>query len=314
MATTRIECPECGAGLKSPSGFTAGESVECPKCETTFTVEEPEAQRPVKSKKPVRAVASRAADNDDDEIDDKPRKKKKKREEDDEDEDDKRSYKTSPMRFVILGVLVVVMIVLGVLLFRKKQAEKEEAKTNDDPPANVGGPPANLQGPGAGGNLPRPIPPVPLGGPAKGPTIGVLNPGGPGPIGGPGGIRPVQPGLGGVEPAPGRVGDFGGPAPAFGSIEGKQIVTTLCDKLLGSWEGIAPDGSTHKVTYQAGQYTHEVSGGKGSSKGAWLATGLIGSKGLKLNRTGTTIRVVFEDDELIHDTATPGESVVLRKK
>ena len=124
----------------------------------------------------------------------------------------------------------------------------------------------------------------------------------------------MQPGLGGVEPAPGRVGDFGGPAPAFGSIEGKQIVTTLSAKLLGTWEGIAPDGSTHKVTYQAGQYTHEVSGGKGSSKGAWLATGLIGSKGLKLNRTGTTIRVVFEDDELIHDTATPGESVVLRKK
>lgn len=314
MATTRIECPECGAGLKSPSGFTAGESVECPKCETTFTVEEPEAQRPVKSKKPVRALASRAADDDDDEIDDKPRKKKKKREEDDEDEEDKRSYKTSPMRFVILGVLVVVMIVLGVLLFRKKQAEKEEAKTNEDPPANVVGPPANPQGPGAGGNLPRLVPSGPLGGPAKGPTIGVLNPGGPGPIGGPGGIRPVQPGLGGVEPAPGGGGLFGG-SPAFGTIEGKQIVATLSAKLLGTWEGIAPDGSTHKVTYQAsGQYTHDVSGGKGSSKGAWLATGLIGSKGLKLNRTGTTTRVVFEDDELIHDTATPGESVVLRKK
>ena len=131
MPLPRVVCPECGAGLKSPTGFNPGQTVNCPKCETPFTVEEPQAAAPVTAKKPVRAVA---ALDDDDEDDDRPRKKRRR---DDDDDDRPRKgkkkaggYKNSPLRFVVLGVLLVALGVMVYLLVLKK---KKESDTNADP-------------------------------------------------------------------------------------------------------------------------------------------------------------------------------------
>ena len=87
----------------------------------------------------------------------------------------------------------------------------------------------------------------------------------------------------------------------------------LGKKILGTWEGTTRDGTVHKVTYQAsGQFTHDVNGK--TTSGTWLATGLVGTKVLKITRGSATLKIAFEGDELLHDTGMPGESVVLRKK
>ena len=145
MPLNRIECPSCGAGLKSTAGFAVGQKIRCPKCQVPFAVEEPAdaaddvapppppkpAARPpaAPAKKPVKAVAAVADDNDDE--DDRPRKKKRPAR-DDEDDDRPRKkkkggYKTSPVRFLILGVLLVALGVLGYMLYDKKQKEKADA-------------------------------------------------------------------------------------------------------------------------------------------------------------------------------------------
>jgi len=292
---TRIECPECGAGLKSPSGFEEGQAVECPKCETSFTVEEP------------RKVAKAASRLDDD--DDRPRKKKRRGDE------SERSYKSSPMRFAILGVLVVVMIVLGVMLVLKKQKEKEDANnsghdesSNND---NSGSRPP-VQGPPIAGPGVNMGPPPGIGGKAPFPP-----PGG-GKFPNPGGKQPNIPGPGNVQPPPKSGGGnlpfpdiFGG---AMTPAESAKIQAALTNKLLGTWEGTDPDGGKHTVTYQAAAFTHEVTGGKSKpSNGTWRVVALVGTKGLKLNLGNENAKVVFEDDELIHDIGG-GQTVVLRKK
>lgn len=286
MSLARIVCPECGAGLKSGSGFSVGETVNCPKCESAFTVEDPDDDdRP--AKKPARAVASRAADED---ADDTPRKKKRRR--DDDDEDDGRgkngSYKSSPLRYAILGVLVVVMLVLGVMLYQKKKKEREAAKAPnpDDTPAAL--PP------------PGPLTVRPMG-----------NPNDPRPV--------VKPGFSkGNQFRPKTAGGVGFDTLGLGGggVDLQKVRAELTQKLVANWEGTAPDGSVHKVQYRAdGQYTHTVEGpGASMTGGNYQVTGLVGTKGLKLNRGGRPATVVFEDDELIHDTGTPGQSVVLRKK
>ena len=161
MALLKIKCPECNAGLKSPTGFTVGQTVCCPKCETYFAVEEPEEEeeapkksapaakgKPAPAKKPVKAaVAEDLPDEDEEEEEEEaPKKKKKKKKKRDDDDDEERSYKNSPLRFVILGILIIVMLVLGYMLYEKKQ---NEAKQSD-----------------AGGSRERPlsrvIPPIPL--------------------------------------------------------------------------------------------------------------------------------------------------------
>lgn len=125
MAPTRIACPQCVATLKSPSGFTEGDSICCPKCETWFTVEDPTEERgeaeDTPRKKRVRVVA-------DDEGDDyQPKKKQKKKKK------ASQSYKNSPFRYAVLGVLVIAMLVLGVFLILKKTREaKEQARANAD--------------------------------------------------------------------------------------------------------------------------------------------------------------------------------------
>jgi len=302
VGINRIKCPECGAGLKSSSGFTAGQSVACPKCETYFAVELPEEaeteeeeeERPAK-KKTAKAVATR---DDDDEDDEKPKKKKKKKSRDD-DEDDERSYKNSPARFIILGVLVVVMVVLGIFLILKWQREKQDTTAKGDPPANPSGPPPGGPNPGQ----PRIIAPGPGG--AKGPTI---PPGGKGPNFPPNQGFPPPP-VGGPDPLGGILGG----TPAAGTAENIRLMDELGKKMIGTWEGTAPDGAVHKVTYQAsGQFTHDVNGK--ATSGTWQPAGLVGTKVLKISRGTATLKIAFEGDELLHDTGKPGETVVLRKK
>jgi DNA-directed RNA polymerase subunit M/transcription elongation factor TFIIS len=131
VAIERATCPECRTTLKStkPTGFVLGEALECPKCGTYFAAEATATAKPV--------VKPRAIEDDDE--DERPRKKKARVVEDDEDEDEpprkkgkkakkhdgERSYKSSPIRFIVLGVLVVIMLVLAFFLYQKWQREKE---------------------------------------------------------------------------------------------------------------------------------------------------------------------------------------------
>ena len=299
MAIMRIECPECGAGLKSPTGFAAGQSVACPKCETYFTVEEPEEERPAKSKKAVKAVSSR--DDDDDEEDEKPRKKKKKSRDDDDDDDEGggKSYKTSPLRFIVLGILVVIMAVLGIMLVVRKMDEKKQNEGANAGSNEEGAGPPEGQVPVIR-NLGAGVPKLPMIIPNMG------------------GVQPLPPVLAppppaGIDPIAGLFGQ----SPRAGTDESVKLLERHRKKLLGMWEGTAADGALHKIVYQDnGQFTHEISGGgKGStSAGTWNIMGLVGTRGVKINRGTVKLKVVFEGDELLHDTATPGETVVLKKK
>jgi uncharacterized Zn finger protein (UPF0148 family) len=306
VALNRIQCPECGAGLKSASGFTAGESVECPKCETYFTVELPDEDeddvRPAKKK--AKAVATRSHDDDDDE-DEKPRKKKKKKSSRDDDDDD-RSYKNSPVRYVILGILVVVMVVLGIMLVMKMQREKADpgptANSDNTPPRTDGQPRIDGQPQVPNGIQPKMPNPGQPGNPAlpMNPRF-PMNPN-----------LPKNPGFPNPQPNPDDMGGLFGTPPSAGSAESIRIMDALSKKLTGAWEGTAPNGEVHKVTYQAsGQFTHDVNGKP--TNGTWQATGLVGTKVLKITRGGKVLRMAFEGDDLLHDTGT-GESVVLKKK
>lgn len=135
MPIQRITCPECGAGLRSPGeGFTVGQVVQCPKCETQFEVEQPvsvktAALSPSKTRALSKKTAKLAARDDDDDV---PRKKKPKKKKRDDDEEDW-SYKNSWIRYAVLGVLLVILVVLGYFLWKKKQKEKED--TAAPPPA-----------------------------------------------------------------------------------------------------------------------------------------------------------------------------------
>lgn len=314
MAVMRIECPECGAGLKSPTGFAAGQTVSCPKCETSFTVEAPAYEEvddeAAPLKKPVKAVASRVDDDDDD--DEKPRKKKKKKSHDDDDDEDGggKSYKNSPLRFIVLGVLVLIMIGLGIALYVKKMGEREEAKApNEDPPATGQPGGGGNFPPGGGGNF-QPPPFKDVAGP------GIVNPKG-GIVPKKGGIQPPPPpppppNPGGGDPIAGLFGQ----SPRAGTDESVKLLEMHRKKLLGMWEGKV-DGSLHKISYQdSGQFTHEISGGGKDSKsaGSWNLGGLVGTRGVRIYRGTVRLNAVFEGDELLHDTTTPGETVVLKKK
>lgn len=130
MAILRVTCPECDAALTSKTGFTAGKEITCPRCDAEFEVTAPK----VASAKPV-AKKSSAVDDDEN---DRPQKRKRSREEDEDDEDDRPrkrkkgsgGYKTSPLRFVVLGILVLVMLGLGVALIMKMMKDREDAKAD----------------------------------------------------------------------------------------------------------------------------------------------------------------------------------------
>ena len=134
MTLNRIACPECGAGLKSSTGFTPGQAVSCPKCETEFTVEE-------HAETELSAVATGG--------------QSKKKQSDTE----PWSYKNSWLRYAVLGVLVVVLGALGYMLYDKRtkdRAQNNNSSNPDDDAVSTAEP--RLVGPGpAGGFVPRPV-------------------------------------------------------------------------------------------------------------------------------------------------------------
>lgn len=114
MALNKIACPECGAGLKSATGFQVGQAIRCPKCKEQFDVEAPaDDEEEVEARKPSRKPVRAAVDDDDegdDEEDERPKKKKKKKKRRDDDED-----APSKMAFYIrLGVLLLILIGLAI--------------------------------------------------------------------------------------------------------------------------------------------------------------------------------------------------------
>lgn len=122
MSIPQAVCPDCSAKLSSKAGFTAGQKIKCPKCDTVFAVpapkkkpvvlDEDEDERPAPKKKAVIV--------DDEDEDERPRKKKKGK------KAAEGGYANSPLRFVILGVLVVTMLVMGYFLYRKFTAPPVE--------------------------------------------------------------------------------------------------------------------------------------------------------------------------------------------
>ena len=99
MAIMKIVCPGCATILKSsdPEGFAPDTRIKCAKCKEKFTAADGKA---VTHK--ARPVEDDADEQDRDDLDtQKPKKKKKKVRKSEEGG----SYKTSPARFVVLGVL-----------------------------------------------------------------------------------------------------------------------------------------------------------------------------------------------------------------
>jgi hypothetical protein len=311
VALNRIACPECGAGLKSASGFTPGQTVSCPKCETYFAVEDAgdATSTATAGKKPVRAAAS------DDDYDDTPKGTKKRR-------DEEWSYRNSPARYAVLGVLVLVMCVLGYLLYEKKQREAEDQANNrieDDPPVAAPGMPGGPLAPpklggvgvkmgrppggGKGGAAPPLPPPPPL--PKKGNT-GAVNPT----------PMPKQGGGGG---SPFDLLPGGGSAP--NAAEDDMLTKKYRDMLVGTWKADLGKGVTAELAYGAdGTVTETVTTPEGPStrSGKWSVTGLVGRKGIAVSWTGgtakaTTHRLIFEDDELEHPVSSQNLTGIFRK-
>ncbi len=306
MSLLKIKCPECNAGLKSSTGFEVGQSVSCPKCETDFTVEEPDDDMPAPGKKPVKAAA--ADDEDDDE---QPRKKKKKARAADDDEDiEQRSYKNSPLRYAVLGVLVVVMLVLGYFLYDKKKKEREAAALEADQPILRPDPSAQRD------------PVVRLDPNAPRPQPAGFGDGG-------AGVRPNPK----KNPTPKKGPDVGGIAVnAFGQLlagggaqnqkEADALTQKYTAALVGSWSADLGKGVTEELTYTAdGTFAAARSGGNAEASavaGKWTVKGLTGTKGLKLQLDTVagprTITAVFEDGELQHPSQQPGVTATFRKK
>jgi uncharacterized Zn finger protein (UPF0148 family) len=330
MALNRIPCPECGAGLKSASGFTVGQTVCCPKCETYFNVEEPaednedaeekESPKKVKSttpsnkakaaggKKPVKAAAMSDDDDDDREDDEdyKPKKKKKKKKhrDDDDDDDEERSYKNSPLRYAILGILVIVMLVGAFFLYKKYQKEHSDdtastktSEENSTPsrgpaiPAGGGGPNAKFVPAGANKN------------------------------------RPQSPKGGGVLPQ-GKSNDSLIPGGILGSnpltpAEKTKYTQQLKTQLIGTWKADLGDGVTAKLEYISdGRVMETVTTPKGATvtMGNWTATDVANRNTLLVSVVWSgvagknkPIQLVFEDDELQHPVLGQGVIGIFRK-
>lgn len=83
-----------------------------------------------------------------------------------------------------------------------------------------------------------------------------------------------------------------------------QLTADLGRRLVGVWEGAG-----REVEYRA-----EGTFRDGPLEGTWKASGVNGTKVLKVERSAgrSPVRVTFEGDELIHDG--DGNAVVLRKK
>ncbi|MBP3960508.1 hypothetical protein J8F10_35230 [Gemmata sp. G18] len=312
MGLLKIKCPECNAGLKSAAGFTVGQTVCCPKCETYFAVEEPEAKFEEVITKPAtgksagttagkKAVRAAAVD-DDDEEDEKPRKKKRKRD-DDDDEEGEHSYKNSPIRFVILGVLIVVMLVLAYFLYDKKRKENKDSEVTTKGNTSLDGGEVPLINPRM--NNPNGVPP----------------------------IQPIRPGLGGANPGPavppkaggagagaGPIGDFavGGTPTALAQVQALTKKHTAA--LLGAWTADLGGGATEEISYKAdGTFTAKMLGPNAqTATGKYTVKAIVGTKGLKIQleagESPRTITVTFDGDELEHPSLQPGVTATFRKK
>jgi len=190
-----------------------------------------------------------------------------------------------------------VLVVLAVML--KKKWDKDKENTEAPPPAREG---------------------------ETRPSEGTPRLAGPAPKGGPGVVRPGPGNVPGFNPQP-QPGGFGG-FPGFGSpavdpaeLQRRNAERTaeLTGRLAGSWRADLGNGVTQRVEYRAdGTYTDTVTGGDRARQlmGTWKVAGLVGTKGLKLTRTGggrPQVNVVFEGDELVHDADEPGVTAVFRK-
>lgn len=304
MAIMRITCPECGAGLKSPDGFTAGQEVECPKCSTEFEVEKPVAAKttalaPSQTKALSKKTTKLSARDEDDE-DDLPKKKKKGKKKKAADDEEEWSYKNSWIRYAVLGVLVVVMCVLGYMLIQKNKKAKEsgDAKPVDEigtvPTAVVKGGPKQGN-PVAFGKANQKTFVPPSGQPGLVTNNAVAG----------GGFN--QPPAG--DPLSALMG-----SPAMSPQERAQKTATLTAKLAGAWTADLGGGKTQTVTYTPdGKFTET---GASPKTGTWRVSELLGTRGLVLDRSvePRQVTAVFEGDEMIHDTADRGVSAVFRKK
>ena len=119
MVLNRLTCPECSAGIESSAGYTPGQVVRCPKCETEFTVEDGGGSG---AGSPMQPAPRRAGESDDFQ----PSARRASA-------DAAWTYKNSWVRYAVLGVLLAVLGVLGYLLYQKRMNEgKEMAGGNGD--------------------------------------------------------------------------------------------------------------------------------------------------------------------------------------
>jgi hypothetical protein len=314
VALKNIICPECNTKLKSPTGFLLGATVSCPKCETDFTVREPDdkdgeheepkkgADRDAPTKQPVKASAG-----DGDEWEDEAPKKNKKKPAYDEDDVQARSYKNSPLRYAILGVLVLTMLVLGYFLFQKWKTDREmaqEGNARSDDDAR----PVNL-------NQPLPPPPVLGGAPnPKFPNPKFPNPKGPFPKQ-PGGKTGAGGPAGGFDP----VGGLLGTKPAT-DAEIQARLQKFKTALVGTWTADLGAGANEELTYTAeGTFTAKQTGpDPATASGKYTVQQVVGTKGLRLllddGTSQRTIIVNFEGEELEHPTLQKGLTGAFRKK
>lgn len=108
------------------------------------------------------------------------------------------------------------------------------------------------------------------------------------------------------------------PAPPLDPGEAGARIDALADQLLGVWTGPGADGGARVVEYRDdGTFRDVVRGGTAPRRwsGTWTVERLVGTRGLRLTRTGggpEAVRVAFERNELIHDD-TPGRATVLRQ-
>jgi uncharacterized Zn finger protein (UPF0148 family) len=293
VSLNRVPCPECGAGLTSPTGFAVGQNVRCPKCETYFTVEDPATAA---SRKPVKAAVAGDEDYD--------QPKKKRRAVTEDDEDAGRSYKNSPARYAILGVLVCVMVGLGVMLYLKKRDEGKDDNTAGDRGSN---PPAEL---------PKQDFPIIPGGPAGaaggGPKKNPL----------PKGVTPPKNTPPKKDAGGGGVGlPFLGGGAALSGPEAAAKLKQYQKQIVGTWKAKLGGDATAELVYRDdGTFTDTLTTG-GTPKtvsGTWTADSVIaGGKGVLITRTvagaRTTVKAEFEGDELLHDTQDRGTVGTFRK-
>jgi hypothetical protein len=134
------------------------------------------------------------------------------------------------------------------------------------------------------------------------------------------GPAPKGPVAKGVAPPPVGVPDvplFGGaPNPA----DAQRLRAELGKKLVGTWRADLGNGAVQVIEYRAdGTFKDSLTGASGGreTSGSYQIAGLIGTRGLRLDRpigSRNQVEAIFEGDELIHDTDDPAVSGVFRRQ